>query len=147
MTDIVDLVLKDHLEIAALFDELEGTTELHEQADVFARVRALLEEHSVAEEEVLYPRVKKEAIKGKEEVVNALAEHDEIRESMKEVGEHEPGTELFRLAVAQLVATTKHHVGVEETELLPDFVAHSEPSEREELGEKFEKAKAASVDR
>jgi hypothetical protein len=42
---------------------------------------------------------------------------------------------------AQLVATTKHHVGVEEAELLPDFRNNSEASERESLGREFEKAK------
>ena len=62
--------------------------------------------------------------------------------SIAEVDEHKAGTELFRLAVAQLVATTKHHVGVEEAELLPDFRASSELSEREELGARFEQAKA-----
>jgi hypothetical protein len=40
------------------------------------------------------------------------------------------------------VATTKHHVGVEEAELLPDFRKNSEASEREELGARFEAAKA-----
>lgn len=58
---------------------------------------------------------------GVEEIKDANEEHDQIRESLKEVEEHEAGTELFTLAVAQLVATTKHHVGVEEAELLPDF--------------------------
>jgi hypothetical protein len=33
MDDIVDLVLKDHLAIASLFDELEAATEPNEQAD------------------------------------------------------------------------------------------------------------------
>lgn len=108
-------------------------------------MRSAFELHSAAEEKVLYPRVKREAIDGKEEVVDALEEHAEIHESIKEVSEHEPGSELIQLAVAQLVATTKHHVGVEETELLPDFLANSERSEREELGEEFEEAKAASV--
>jgi hypothetical protein len=45
------------------------------------------------------------------------------------------------LAVDQLVATTKHHVGVEEAELLPDFRKNSEAGEREVLGRRFEDAK------
>jgi hypothetical protein len=81
---------------------------------------------------------------GREESKDAIEEHDQIRGSLKEVEEHEAGTELFTLAVTQLVATTKHHVGVEESELLPDFRKNSEASEREELGRRFEEAKTKS---
>jgi hemerythrin superfamily protein len=104
-----------------------------------------LERHASAEEKVLYPRVRKDVPEGGEEVKDAVEEHDQIRESLKEVEEHESGTELFTLAVAQLIATTKHHVGVEEGELLPDFRASSDAREREELGRRFEEAKAAAA--
>jgi hemerythrin superfamily protein len=142
MTDIIDLVLQDHHAVAELFDELQAAKGADEQAKLFAQVKDALERHAGAEEKVLYPRVRNEAREGKEEVKDALEEHDQIRESLKEVEEHEAGTELFALAVAQLVATTKHHVGVEEAELLPDFRTSSEASERESLGRAFEEAKA-----
>jgi hemerythrin superfamily protein len=106
-----------------------------------------LERHASAEEDILYPRVPKDVPDGTEEVKDALEEHDQIRESLKEVEEHEAGTELFTLAVAQLVATTKHHVGVEEAELLPDFRKNSEASEREELGRRFNEAKTKTAAR
>ena len=82
---------------------------------------------------------------GGEEVKDAIEEHDQIRGSLKEVAEHDAGTELFTLAVAQLVATTKHHVGVEEEELLPDFRNSSDTNERVELGRRFEEAKAKTA--
>jgi len=140
-TDIIDLVLQDHHDVAELFDNLQAAKGADAQATLFAQVKETLERHASAEEKVLYPRVRKDAPEGREEVKDAKEEHDEIRESLKEVEEHEAGTELFRLAVAQLVATTKHHVGVEEAELLPDFRAHSEAAEREELGQRFVEAK------
>jgi hemerythrin superfamily protein len=145
MTDIIDLVLHDHHAVAGLFDELQAAKGADAQAKLFAQVKDALEHHAAAEERVLYPRVRKEAREGKEEVKDALEEHDQIRESLKEVEEHEAGTELFMLAVVQLVATTKHHVGVEEAELLPDFRNSSEASERESLGREFEKAKLQTV--
>ncbi|MHB1509874.1 MAG: hypothetical protein ACYCST_10510 [Acidimicrobiales bacterium] len=46
--------------------------------------------------------------------------------------------------MAQPVAT-KHHVGVEEAELLPALRRDSESDERVELGERFEKAKAKAA--
>jgi hemerythrin superfamily protein len=110
-------------------------------------VKEALERHASAEEDILYPRVPKDVPDGTEEVKDALEEHDQIRESLKEVEEHEAGTELFTLAVAQLVATTKHHVGVEEAELLPDFRKNSEASEREELGRRFNEAKTKTAAR
>ncbi len=145
MTDIIDLVLEDHHAVEGLFDELQAATGAEVQAALFGQVRDALEHHASAEEKVLYPRVRKDVPDGREEAKDANEEHDQIRGSIKEVGEHEPGTELFRLAVAQLVATTKHHVGVEEAELLPDFRNNSEASEREELGRRFTEAKAKAA--
>jgi hemerythrin superfamily protein len=141
MIDIIDLVLHDHHAVAELFDKLQAAAGADTQAELFAQVKEALELHASAEEEVLYPRVRKEAPEGREEVKDAVEEHDQIREALKEVEEHQAGTELFTLAVAQLVATTKHHVGVEEAELLPDFRNNSEASERESLGRAFEAAK------
>lgn len=145
MPDIIELVQKDHHAVAELFDKLQAATGADDQRRLFAQVKEELERHASAEEKVLYPRVRKDAAKGPEEVKDAVEEHDQIRESLKEVEEHEPGTELFTLAVAQLVATTKHHVGVEEDELLPDFRANSEPGERDELGRRFEEAKTKAA--
>jgi hemerythrin superfamily protein len=141
MTDIIELVLQDHHAVAALFDKLQAATDVNDQAALFAQVRDALERHASAEEKVLYPRVRKEVPDGREESKDAIEEHDQIRESLKEVEEHDAGTELFSLAVTQLVATTKHHVGVEESELLPDFGRNSDAGEREQLGRRFEEAK------
>jgi hypothetical protein len=66
-------------------------------------------------------------------------------------GDELVGGELFdagasdgAFAVDQLIATTKHHVGVEEEELLPDFRNNSSAEERaEELAERFQAAEKA----
>jgi hemerythrin superfamily protein len=145
MTDIIDLVLHDHHAVESLFDTLQAAVGTEDQATLFAQAREALERHAAAEEKVLYPRVRKDVPDGREEVKDAVEEHDQIRESLKEVEEHDAGTELFTLAIAQLVATTKHHVGVEEGELLPDFRENSEAGEREELGSLFEEAKAKAA--
>jgi hemerythrin superfamily protein len=142
MTDIIELVLEDHHAVAALFDKLQAATSADDQTALYAQVKDALERHAAAEEKVLYPRVRKEVPDGKEESKDAIEEHDQIRASLEEVEEHDAGTELFTLAVAQLVATTKHHVGVEESELLPDFRKNSDAGERDELGRKFSEAKA-----
>jgi hemerythrin superfamily protein len=141
MTDIIELVLHDHQVVAELFDKLQAASAASDQTALFAEVKDALERHASAEEQVLYPRVRKDVPEGEEEAKDAVEEHDQIRGSLKEVEEHDAGTELFTLAVAQLVATTKHHVGVEESELLPDFRNNSDASEREQLGRRFEEAK------
>jgi hemerythrin superfamily protein len=141
MTDIIELVLRDHHAVAELFDKLQSANPADDQTDLLAQVRDALERHASAEEKVLYPRVRKEVPDGREDSKDAIEEHDQIRGSLEELEEHEAGTELFTLAVLQLVATTKHHVGVEESELLPDFRKNSDASEREELGRRFAEAK------
>ena len=145
MTDIIDLVLHDHHAVAEMFDKLEAAKVGAAQVTLFAQVKDALERHAFAEEKVLYPRVRKDVPEGEKEVKGATEEHDEIRQSLKEVEEHEAGTELFVLAVAQLIATTKHHLAEEEAELLADFRKHSEPGEREELGGRFEEAKTKAA--
>jgi len=141
MTDIIELVLQDHHAVAGLFDKLQAATSADDQTELFAQVRDALERHASAEEKVLYPRVRKEVPDGREESKDAIEEHDQIREALKEVADHDAGTTVFWLAVDQLVATTKHHVGVEETGLLPDFRKNSDADERAELGRRFEEAK------
>jgi hemerythrin superfamily protein len=145
MTDIIDLVLQDHHAVEALFTKLQAATTAEDQATLFEQVKEALEGHASAEEKVLYPRARKDVPDGPEEVKDAIEEHDQIRGSLKEVAEHDARTELFTLAVAQLVATTKHHVGVEEEELLPDFRTNSDANEREALGRRFEEAKAKAA--
>jgi hemerythrin superfamily protein len=122
MTDIIDLVLHDHHAVEGLFEKLQAAVGAKDQATLFAPAKEALERHASAEEKVLYPRVRKDVPDG-----------------------GDAGTELFTLAIAQLVATTKHHVGVEEGELLPDFRENSEAREREELGSLFEEAKAKAA--
>lgn len=142
MPDIIDFVIHDHHEVAQLFEKLEAATAAPERSELFGRVKAELVRHATTEERVLYPRVKKEVPDGGEEASDATEEHDQIRASLKEVEEHDAASDLFALAVTQLVATTKHHVGVEEEELLPHFKEHSELAEREELGRRFQEEKA-----
>lgn len=141
MADIIDIVMQEHREVEALFDQLKAATGADHQQTLFTEVKDKLERHASAEERVLYPRIRKEVPDGKEEAEDAVEEHDQMRSSIEEVEEHEAGTELFMLAVEQLVATTRHHVGVEEQELLPDFREHSEAEERQALAERFEQAK------
>lgn len=142
MPDIIDLVIQDHHEVALLFERLQAAKDVSERSELFNEVKGELTRHATAEERVLYPRVKKEVPDGKEETTGATEEHDQIRASLKEVEEHDPASDLFVLAVAQLIATTKHHVGVEEEELLPNFQKNSDLSEREELGRLFTEEKA-----
>ena len=80
MTDIIDLVLQDHHAVAGLFTELEAATTADDQTRLFEQVKGELERHASAEEAVLYPRVRKDAPDGKEEVKDANEEHDQIRD-------------------------------------------------------------------
>ena len=92
MTDIIELVLEDHQAVAALFDKLQAATSADDQTALYAQAKDALERHASAEEKVLYPRVRKEVPEGKEESKDAIEEHDQIRESLKEVEEHDAGS-------------------------------------------------------
>lgn len=141
MPDIIDVILSEHEQFRMQFAEFEGVTDRDEQRSRWEPLRNLLEVHAAAEEAVFYPEVVRVLHDGAEETTDAVHEHNEIRDAIGEVEEHEPGTELFLLAVKQVQAANAHHMAEEESEVLPQFRAASDASLRERLGARFEQFK------
>lgn len=140
--DIVELILEDHQEFhrrfAEIFDEPAP-----DYGSLWPRLCAFLENHAHAEEQTLYPALVKHAAKGKEQASDGVHEHNEIRNAIGEVGEHEVGSERFLLALRQVAATNDHHMAEEEQDVLPAFRSSTSTEERVRLGEAFAKDERA----
>jgi acetyl esterase/lipase len=135
--DIDHLIADDHAIVERQFQHLEaGRGNRRVLVDQIAFELAL---HAFAEETVLYPLW--EEVGMLEENADARREHDELKNLLVTLGRSEPGEPEFEQALAQLIATTRHHVQDEETQELPAFREKVGAARMAELGKQFLAAK------
>src|SRR5919202_2993979 len=97
--DITEVILEQHHEQRRMFAFLDEMPRGDTAAlgAVWARLGVLLEVHAEAEEKFFYPRLLKLG-KGNpdgdvhDEVEDAIKDHNEIRDAVRRVGDHEPGS-------------------------------------------------------
>ena len=127
--DITQLILDDHHEQRRLFAMLEqiDPADSGTLRDLWSRLAAFLELHAAAEEAIFYPellKVDKRAGRlgsGEEETLDAIGDHNEIRDAVAAVGGHEPGSSDWLAAVATANQVNGDHMAEEEREGLTDF--------------------------
>jgi hemerythrin superfamily protein len=95
---------------------------------------AELTRHMVAEEQYLYPAVRRCPGDGDELADRALAEHREIERLMTGLMGTDVEHPAFGTLVARLILQVRQHVRAEESVLFPRLRAECEPDELVELG-------------
>lgn len=151
--DITQLILDDHHEQRRLFSILEqiDRSDTESLRKVWKRLATFLETHALAEEELFYPdllRVGKGAggkDSAEDETVDAIKDHNEIRDSVAAVAKHEVGSEDWREAVAAANEANSDHMAEEEREGLTDFREQASLVLRHELAVRFAAFEAAHV--
>jgi hypothetical protein len=143
--DITQLILDDHFEQRRLFAMIE-------QADgagpdtlglLWSRLSAFLEVHAQAEEEIFYPQLLRiglitgRAPRTEDETLDAISDHNEIRDTIAEVTGHEPGSPGWHAAVAAVNKANGDHMAEEEREGLTDFRRAADLRLRHELAVAF----------
>lgn len=137
MADITELILDDHETFRRRFaglDELDDPTEL---AEAWDRLAALLEVHAAAEEEVFYPELIQRGQDPEDETRDAIGDHNEIRDAVREAAQHPVGSAAWWQAVRAARVANSNHMAEEEDDALPDFRRHAPPALRESLGQRF----------
>jgi hypothetical protein len=127
--DITQLILDDHHEQRRLFAILEQIDRTHTGvlSAVWSRLAAFLELHAAAEEEIFYPALLQVGLAGRraagveEETLDAIHDHNEIRDAVTEVARHQVGTDAWYAAVAAANLANSDHMAEEEREGLTDF--------------------------
>ena len=127
--DITQLILDDHHEQRRLFAILEqvGRGDTAVLAAVWGRLAAFLELHAAAEEAIFYPALlqvglaahRAAGVEG--ETLDAIHDHNEIRDAVTEVARHQVGTDEWFTAVAGANLANSDHMAEEEREGLTDF--------------------------
>jgi hypothetical protein len=140
-TDITDLILIEHREFRSRFAKLSG---MRGERDVAARAVAwrvladLLEIHATAEEEILYPvLLKRGGDHAPAETLDAIGDHNQIRDAIKQAGRVASGTDFWWAAVQSCRRANDEHLAEEERDVIPDVRRHTDPTLRSELGTRW----------
>jgi hypothetical protein len=143
--DITQLILDDHHEQRRLFAILEQVdrSETEVLSAVWDRLAAFLELHAAAEEAIFYPALLQVGLAAQrsagveEETVDAIHDHNEIRDAVAEVARHQAGTGEWFGAVAGANLANSDHMAEEEREGLTDFRRLASLQRRHQLAVAF----------
>ncbi len=143
--DITQLILDDHHEQRRLFSILEQIDRGNTAAlsAVWDRLATFLDLHAQAEEEIFYPELLRVGIAAhrregiEDETLDAVKDHNEIRDAVAEVAKHAVGTDDWFQAVAGANEANSDHMGEEEREGLTDFRRLASLQRRHELAVQF----------
>jgi hypothetical protein len=143
--DITQLILDDHHEQRRRFAILEQIDPANVRAlgDIWTRLAVFLEVHAAAEEEIFYPELVRLALdpqplsSAEPETIDAIHDHNEIRDSIAAVAGHQVGSPGWLDAVATVNRANGDHMAEEEREGLTDFRRRVSLAKRHSLAEAF----------
>jgi hypothetical protein len=143
--DITQLILDDHHEQRRLFAILEQIepTDTESLSALWARLGTFLELHAAAEEAIFYPALLQVGLAAaraagvEEETVDAIHDHNEIRDAVGEAAHHPAGSPGWYDAVAAANLANSDHMAEEEREGLTDFRRLASLQERHDLAVAF----------
>ncbi|WP_175411712.1 hemerythrin domain-containing protein [Streptomyces sp. TRM64462] len=132
--DLITMVTNDHRELERLFGMMLEDRSSRPLALPLAV--AMLEAHSEAEEDRVYPAVAREAGE-KEEAEHAAEEHHQAESLGKHLLEIDWESKEFDQALEDWVGAVRHHVEEEENEILPALREAVDQDRLRELGLEF----------
>lgn len=142
--DITQLIIDDHIEQRRLFALIEDMSESDKQAlrAVWARLRALLDTHALAEERFFYPELLKlgrgaDDETPAEETRDAIKDHNEIRDAAGRVERFAAGSSDWFDAIGAVNKANSDHMAEEERQGLADFRRNADTGLRHRLGIRF----------
>ena len=137
MPDITRLVLVDHETLrrqSADLDDARASGERSAIAAAWKPLAELLELHAAAEEEVFYPRLLRVGADAEDETVDAIEDHNKIRDAIRDAAALDVGSDAWWEAVGRARTENSKHIAEEERGALPDFRLHADAATREGLG-------------
>lgn len=142
MTDVVELIERDHREMEALFDRvLAGDGDRQQLLD---EITSRLEAHARAEELEVYPVLTRADPGEEEEVERAHDEHHEA-EHLLRMARALVVSPHFDEAFTAFVKAVGHHVEEEESEVLPALRDAVDAGRLAEMGVAFEKVRGELI--
>ncbi|HET6818551.1 MAG TPA: hemerythrin domain-containing protein [Mycobacteriales bacterium] len=138
MPDVIELLEHDHREVEEMFAEFEKATDPQERRTIADKIIIELVRHSEAEEQAVYPAMKKALPNGEQVVEHEIAEHSEAEQIMKQLDGMDPQDAQFPVLMGQLQSAIREHIQEEETEAFPKFRQEVGQDELDKLGKVVE---------
>lgn len=144
--DAIELLKKDHQEVTKLFQRFRGAKGDRAGAAVVEKICDELDVHSLIEEDIFYPAVRRADDDLAAKVDEALQEHARVKQQVatlrarvREAGREDAGD--LSGQVGALEQDVEHHVTEEEGEMFPRVTEAMSERERSELGERLQRRK------
>jgi Hemerythrin HHE cation binding domain len=137
-TRVTDLIRMDHIWFRSQFAALEsargdgGTLGL-----LWAALSARLEVHAAAEEALFYPRLLKDDSDAVDDTKDAIRDHNEIRDAIRDAEGYRIGEAAWWAAVNATERANTEHMGEEEQGPLIEFDDAASADEQAELASAF----------
>lgn len=140
MADITDLILDDHRwfreQFVALDDAGQGAEE-SALSKVWEPLAQRLDLHAIAEEQIFYPQLLKFGKDPQEETLDAIGDHNDIRDGVHDAARHPVGTQEWWAGIRSAREANDEHMAEEEREGIADFRRNAPAAQRESLGREF----------
>ena len=143
--DITDLILTEHDTFrrgfaaldAVLAPDTDPATRDARLAGLWAELSAHLDRHARAEELIVFPALLRCGTNAEHETLDAVGDHNEIRDAIAEAAAHPAGSPEWWKAVERARSENTHHMGEEEDEALSDLRRTTTREQRVEHGRLF----------
>src|SRR3954464_7482665 len=133
MADVIELLEQDHREVELMFAEFERATDPGDRRALADKIIMELVKHSEAEEQAVYPAMRRALPGGDELVEHEISEHSEAELIMKKLDGMDPDDAQFGVLMGQLQSAITQHVKEEETEAFPRFRQHVSQAQLDKL--------------
>lgn len=141
--DIIGKLLKDHQEVKAMFARIEKASP-SQLGDMFWELTNELVRHEVAEEEIVYPEVRKALPNGDSLADARIHEQSEAEKLLDEMEKEGADAQDFRAHLEKLQKEVLAHAASEEQLVFTPLGEKLDADRRAKLGDRYEKAKAAA---
>lgn len=144
--DLITVLVADHRDLERMLDELQGAVPA-QHPRLLEQLTAALMRHAVAEEQHLYPLVRRALRDGDARADRELGEHAEAERVLRELEQLDGDDPAYQALVGQLISQVRNHLQEEEHELLPRLAREVPAEQLRELGGKAQRAKESAPTR
>jgi hypothetical protein len=138
--DITQVIADDHdcfRRSFARLDDLRAWASPTELSKTWDPLAELLDVHAIAEEEIFYPQLLREGEDAREETLDAIGDHNDIRDCVHEAARLPVGSAPWWDAVGRAREANDEHMAEEERDALADFRRNATIGLRVSLGRRF----------
>ncbi|MFD8381040.1 hemerythrin domain-containing protein [Streptomyces sp. NPDC059679] len=140
--DVVDLLTADHREVQELFEGYRASADPRERRLLMEQITVEIVRHSVAEEQYLYPTVRKALPNGDEVAEREMEELSEAERILGDLERLDTADRRFDALVRELYDVVSMHIRGEEDVIFPELRERLTPAERMALGLRVGEAKS-----